>query len=87
MKTKSHYRDQSAQKHQEVVTPPELIKHIYGFLNKEDFKDKDILDPCVGPGALVHPLIEKHQELGITELTVMDIQEKHIKDFKDTYDN
>ncbi len=86
---KPQYRDQEAQDNQEVVTPPGLVEHIYKKcleIDPDMFKGK-VLDPAVGPGALVHPLIEKHQELGITELTVMDIQEKHIKDFKDKYDN
>jgi hypothetical protein len=83
-KTKNKYRDDDAKKHQEVVTPPELVKRIYSFLDSEkDFYGKDILDPCVGPGALVEPLLENAHDWKWKSLTVMDIQELHIKGFKE----
>ena len=76
-KVKPHYRNEEAQKHQEVVTPPELVQRIYSFLSEEDLSG-DILDPCVGPGALVEPLIENPK---FRSLTVCDIQEEHIHNF------
>jgi type I restriction-modification system DNA methylase subunit len=83
-KVKDKYRDEHAQKHQEVVTPPELVEHIYSFLDPEkDFKGKDILDPCVGPGALVEPLLKNAHDWKWRSLTVMDIQELHINEFKE----
>ena len=87
MKTnhKEQYRDQDAQDNQEVVTPKELVDHIYSFLDEEDFRGKDILDPCVGPGALIEPLMENAKELQWKSLTIMDIQELHIKNFKDRF--
>ncbi len=85
-KIKDHYRDKDAQDHQEVVTPPELVDHIYNFLSKEDFHGKDILDPCVGPGALIEPILKDLEnggnDLGLKSLTVMDIQPLHIDNFK-----
>ncbi len=80
---KEQYRDQDAQDNQEVVTPKELVDHIYSFLNKEDFEGKDILDPCVGPGALIEPILANREEWQPKSLTVMDIQEVHINDFKE----
>jgi hypothetical protein len=82
-KVKDKYRDEHAQKHQEVVTPPELVEHIYSFLSEEDLKG-DILDPCVGPGALIDPLLENPQ---FESLTVMDIQKRHIDEFKQRIQN
>ncbi len=82
---KEHYRDQDAQDNQEVVTPKELVDHIYSFLNEEDFRGKDILDPCVGPGALIEPIMENREKWHPTSLTVMDIQELHIKNFREKY--
>jgi hypothetical protein len=83
MRLKSHYRDEEAQKHQEVVTPPELVEHIYSFLEEKDFKNKDILEPCVGPGALIEPIIDNMQHcdnsFGINSLTIMDIQPIHVE--------
>ena len=85
MKIKAKYRNEEAQKHQEVVTPPELVERIYSFLDEDDFKDKDILDPCVGPGALIEPIIEDIRVggngLNANSLTVMDIQPIHIENF------
>ncbi len=83
---KPQYRDQDAQDHQEVVTPPELVDRIYSFLEVEDFEGKDLLEPCVGPGALLRPIIDDIAEggdaLGLNSLTVMDIQGMHITKFK-----
>ena len=76
-KVKPHYRNEEAQKHQEVVTPPELVQRIYSFLSEEDLSG-DILDPCVGPGALIEPLLENPK---FRSLTVIDIQEEHIRNF------
>jgi len=87
MKTKDKYRDKEAQKHQEVATPTELVEHIYSFLSEDDFKGKDILDPCVGPGALIKPIIEDIKAgdgFNAKSLTVMDIQPLHIDNFKKT---
>ena len=85
MQVKAKYRDSEAQKHQEVVTPPGLVERIYSFLHEDDFKGKDILDPCVGPGALIEPVIEDIRTggngLDIKSLTVMDIQPIHIENF------
>ena len=82
---KLHYRDKDAQDNQEVVTPPGLVKRIYSFLSEDDFKGKDILDPCVGPGALIDPIIEDIRTggngLDINSLIVMDIQPMHIENF------
>ena len=90
-KTKAKYRDEEAQKHQEVETPPELVERIYSFLSEDDFKGKDILDPCVGPGALIEPIIEDIKAGGdgfnARSLTVMDIQPLHIENFKTTINN
>ncbi len=82
---KDQYRDMDAQESQEVITPKELVDHIYSFLNKEDFEGKDILDPCVGPGALIEPIMENREEWKPKSLTVMDIQKIHIKDFVEKY--
>jgi hypothetical protein len=82
-KVKDKYRDEHAQKHQEVVTPPELVEHIYSFLSEEDLKG-DILDPCVGPCALIEPLLENPQ---FESLTVVDIQKRHIDEFKQRIQN
>ncbi len=82
---KRQYRDQDAQDNQEVVTPPELMERIYSFLSPEDFQGKDVLDPCVGPGALIEPILEDLRQggdgLGVKSLTVMDIQPLHIEGF------
>jgi type I restriction-modification system DNA methylase subunit len=75
----SKYRDEHAKKHQEVVTPPELVEHIYSYLTDDDLKG-DILDPCVGPGALIQPLLENPK---YTSLTVLDIQSTHINKYKE----
>ena len=80
-KVKDKYRDIQAQKHQEVVTPPELVDHIYSFLSDDDFKG-DVLEPCVGPLALIEPILKDPQ---FKSLTVMDIQKRHIDDFKKRY--
>ncbi len=71
-----NYRDDEAYDHQEVVTPPELVELIYSYLDEEDF-DGEILDPCVGPGAMSIPLLRKKGNL-----TVCDIQSLHIEDFQ-----
>ncbi len=80
---KPQYRDQEAQDAQEVVTPKELVDHIFSFLEEDDFKDKDILDPCVGPGALIEPILKNRIEWQPRSLTVMDIQGLHIDNFKE----
>ncbi len=84
-KKSDKYRDQDAQDNQEVVTPPELVARIYSFLNEDDFKGKDILEPCVGPGALLQPILDDIEDggdgLGIKSLTVMDIQPLHVDNF------
>jgi hypothetical protein len=81
-KVKDKYRDEDAKKNQEVVTPPDLVDHIYSFLSEDDFKGKDILDPCVGPGALIEPILKKAYDWKWRSLTVMDIQKLHIENFK-----
>ena len=78
------YRDKEAKDNQEVHTPPELLKEIYSYLDKEDFLDKDILDPCVGPGAMSIPFIRQMaKNKGPKSVTVCDIQEIHIKNMED----
>ncbi len=85
MTHKEQYRDQDAQDNQEVVTPKELVDHIYSFLDKEDFEGKDILDPCVGPGALIEPILANREEWQPKSLTVMDIQACHIDAIKEEF--
>ncbi len=70
------YRDEDAFHHQEVVTPTELVNLIYSYLKNEDFNG-EVLDPCVGPGAMSIPLIGK------CNLTVCDIQKVHINNFQE----
>ena len=66
------YRDQNACDNQEVLTPDSLVTLIYSYI---DFTDiKTVLDPCVGPGAMVKPFIDTDMDL-----TLCDIQEIHIK--------
>ncbi len=85
-KVKEHYRDEEAQEYQEIVTPPELVDYLWSLIDKEDLKGANILDPCVGPGALIEPILEDFREggdgFGINSLTVMDIQPTHIESFK-----
>ena len=76
---KKQYRHADAQKHQEIITPPELVEHIYSFLDLEEMKDKDILDPCVGPGALIEPILENKIPCN---LTILDIQKEHIENLQ-----
>ena len=81
---KQDYRDEAAEENQEVVTPPELVERIFSFLSPEDFEGKDVLDPCVGPGALIQPILDDLKEgdgLGVKSLTVMDIQPMHVENF------
>ena len=68
------YRDDEAKKHQEVVTPACLVEYLYSLLTEEDLKG-DILDPCVGPGALIQPLLDNPR---YKSLTCIDIQDVHI---------
>ncbi len=76
------YRDQDAYDNQEVVTPPELVEEMYSYLEERDFLG-DIMDPCVGPGAMSIPLLDKNYN----SLTVCDIQKMHVKEFNDKYDS
>jgi len=78
---KPHYRNKEAQDNQEVVTPPELVEKIYGYLSEDELKG-DILDPCVGPGALVEPLLANPI---FKTLTMLDIQECHIEALKEKF--
>jgi predicted RNA methylase len=64
--------------HQEVVTPTELMERILSFIYSDDINDKDVLDPCVGPGAMIKPVIEKYNPKSVT---VCDIQKIHIDNF------
>lgn len=73
------YRDKKALDNQEVVTPPELLRSIYKHLRPQDMHG-DILDPCVGPGAMAIPFIKFAKTL-----TVCDIQEMHVENFKKIY--
>ncbi len=66
------YNNKEQQKNQEIVTPDWLVDELYEYINFDTFTKA--LDPCVGPGAMALPLLE-------TNLTVMDIQETHIKEF------
>jgi len=81
-----NYRHAEAKKHQEVVTPIELLKEIYKHLKAEDFKDKDILDPCVGPGAMSIPFMKLMAKGGGPKsITVCDIQQEHIDNIQDIW--
>ncbi len=80
LKKLKRYRHQEALDNQEVVTPPELVDFIFSHLKEEDFTG-DILDPCVGPGALVIPLLGKNYK----SLTVCDIQREHLVDFSQRF--
>ena len=81
--TKAGYRDQDAVDNQEVTTPKFLVDRIYSFLSPKDLSG-DILDPCVGPGALVTPLLENPV---FASITLCDIQEIHIEAILEKYPN
>ena len=74
----TNYRNKEAQEAQEVVTPPELVKDIYKHLGLKNFNG-DVLDPCVGPGALIKPFLT---DLNFKTLTLCDIQKIHITNLK-----
>ncbi len=80
-KLKDHYRDEEAEKHQEVVTPPELVKDLYDKLGPDFFKGKTVIDPCVGPGALLAPLLNNPDKYQIDGIKAYDIQPLHIENF------
>ncbi len=80
-KLKDHYRDEKAQEHQEVVTPPELVKDIYDKLGPDFFRGKSIMDPCVGPGALLKPLFDDWEKYDVASIEAYDIQPQHIENF------
>jgi len=75
----AEYRSNDAKKYQEVITPPELVAKIMSHLKPEDLTG-DILDPCVGPGAMIEPFLKT-----ASKITVMDIQKEHIDNFKKKY--
>ncbi len=70
------YKNEDQKEHQEIVTPAELLEELYRYINPDNLTD--ILDPCVGPGAMVKPFLEDSR---VKKLTVYDIQEIHIKNF------
>ncbi len=76
-----NYRHQEALDNQEVVTPRELVDYILSHLSDEDF-DGDIMDPCIGPGALSLPILSKN----FRSFTVCDIQDEHLEDFSELLD-
>ncbi len=76
-----HYRDKEAEKHQEVVTPPELVQDIFNKLGPGFFKGKVVIDPCVGPGALLKPLLDESEKYLVKEIKAYDIQPTHIENF------
>ena len=82
---KKHFTHNEAEANQEVVTPPELVERIYSHL-PEDLLIGDIgiiTDCCVGPGALVLPIIEMMESKKISGTLVMtDIQQKHTEDME-----
>ncbi len=78
---KTHYRDEEAEKYQEVVTPPELVQDIYDKLGPDFFKGKTVIDPCVGPGALLKPLLDDPAKYQAAEIKAYDIQPIHIEKF------
>ena len=80
-KIKPVYSDLDAQQHQEVVTPPELVEEIYKQLDPKDFKN--VLDPCVGPGALSMPMLVG--DVPFETLTLLDIQERHIRKLQEEH--
>ena len=80
-KLKPVYKDLEAQKHQEVVTPPELVEEIYSYLEPEDFKN--VLDPCVGPAALSMPML--NGDVHVDSLTLLDIQDRHIQKLQEEH--
>ena len=65
------YRDQDACDNQEVLTPATLVNLIYSYIDLT--KINKVLDPCVGPGAMIEPFIDTD-----IDLTIIDIQEIHI---------
>ena len=68
-----HYENKDEMQHQEIETPEWLVDELLSYLETEDFTKK-VLDPCVGPGAFAKRFLK-------SDLTIMDIQEKHIKEF------
>jgi ubiquinone/menaquinone biosynthesis C-methylase UbiE len=69
-------------KHQEVLTPPELLKEIYKHLKPEDLKG-NILDPCVGTGNMIKPFLNLMAKgKGPKSVTMVDIQEDHCEDLE-----
>jgi hypothetical protein len=68
-----HYENKDEMEHQEIVTPEWLVDELLSYLEPNDFTSK-VLDPCVGPGAFAKRFPD-------SDLTIMDIQERHIKDF------
>ncbi len=75
LKNVTTFRHQEARDNQEVVTPPDLVGLIYSYLEPEDFEG-DILDPCVGPGAMSLPIIKENK---YKSFTMSDIQSEHIE--------
>jgi hypothetical protein len=61
--------------HQEIVTPKWLVQELFEYINTDA---KTVLDPCVGPGVFVDELFDLTSP---DKITVMDIQEIHIKNF------
>ena len=68
-----HYENKDEMKHQEIETPEWLVDELLSYLDEEDFTKK-VLDPCVGPGTFAKRFLN-------SDLTIIDIQEKHIKNF------
>ncbi len=76
-----HYKTKEQKKYQEVVTPPELVAYIYEQLGADFFKGKVVIDPCVGPGALLKPLLNEPDKYMVKEIKAFDIQPLHIEKF------
>ena len=69
------YRNETAKRNQEVVTPPELAAEMAKFVKPGG----TLLDPCVGFAALLKPLDLSQFD----EVVVCDIEQEHIDNFEE----